>query len=106
MDNKEIFKNAFWQAAATTGYISLVASFFFTAHDLLGWVKEPSISIPIFMLSLFVFSAAMTGSLVVGQPLLWYIDGRRREAVILFVSTLIFFFLFTIITSAGLYFIS
>jgi len=32
-------------------------------------------------LLLFVVSATVMGALVFGRPILWYLDGRKREAV-------------------------
>lgn len=64
------------------------------------FADEPdTIFAPIIMLMLFVFSAAITGSLVLGRPILWYIDGKKKEAVHLLFSTLIFFFCIMLITS-------
>lgn len=40
------------------------------------------------MLLLFVFSAALTGALIFGRPILWYLDGKKREAILLFFYTL------------------
>ena len=101
--DREEIKNAFWQAAATIGYISIVSAFLFTSKDL-SW-GESSIFIPIIMLSLFVFSAAMTSSLIFGQPILWYLDGKKKEAVYLFISTLLFFLLFTIVALVAVFYL-
>jgi hypothetical protein len=46
-----------------------------------------NILIPIFMLLLFVFSAALMGILVFGRPVMWYIDGKKKEAVLLLIQT-------------------
>jgi hypothetical protein len=42
---------------------------------------------PMVFLLLFVISAAITGTLVLGRPLLAYLDGRKSEAVALFLAT-------------------
>lgn len=42
---------------------------------------------PIFMLLLFVLSATITGSLVIGKPILLYIEKKKREAVEMFFYT-------------------
>jgi hypothetical protein len=52
---------------------------------------------PIAFLSLFVLSAAVTGSLVVGQPALTYVNGDKTGAVKLFIYTLGWLALGTII---------
>jgi len=46
---------------------------------------------------LFVFSAALTGLLVFGRPVLWYFDGRKKEALSLLAHTLAIFLVITII---------
>jgi hypothetical protein len=40
------------------------------------------------MLTLFVVSAAVTGSLVVGRPILLYLEGKKQEAARFFGYTL------------------
>jgi len=43
---------------------------------------------PVLALTLFVVSAAVTGGLVIGKPLLMYISGQKSEAVKLFLYTI------------------
>ncbi len=50
--------------------------------------EKESIWFPILGLILFVFSAAITGSLVLGRPLMFYLDGKKGEAVRFFGYTL------------------
>jgi len=61
---------------------------------------------PIVMLSLFVFSAALTGTLIFGRPILWYLDGKKSEAISLFAYTLAIFLTITIFAFVALYFIA
>lgn len=49
---------------------------------------EDTILAPIVMLMLLVFSAAFTGSLVFGLPILWYLDGKKKESLKLLMYTL------------------
>ena len=85
-------------AVGTTLYIVVVASFFFNAQNLFGsdGGDKKTILIPIMMLLLFVLSAAITGSLVLGRPVLWYLDGQKKEALSLLAYTLGFLFVITI----------
>lgn len=53
------------------------------------------------MLLLLILSATVTGSLVLGRPILWYLDGKKKEAVSLFVATVGFLFLITIFAFFG-----
>jgi len=100
MKNKTI-RYAFLDAILTSGYIVLVGSFFFYGENFFSFPKEDTVFAPILMLSLLVFSVALVGSLIFGRPILWYLDGKKREAVMLLAYTLAFFFLATLFT-AGL----
>lgn len=75
-------------ATGTTLYITLVALFLSRASDLFGSASEKAILIPIAMLLLFVVSASITGSLVLGQPILWYLDGKKKDAITLLFATI------------------
>lgn len=52
---------------------------------------------PIIMLMLFVFSAGMTATLVLGRPVIWYLDGKKKESIQLLLSTLFAFFILTVL---------
>ncbi len=77
--------NPFLNALAATSYITLVASIMFFSSSL--GLKEPSIIIPITVLSLFVFSAAMMGFIFLYQPLQLLLEGKKQESVNLFLKT-------------------
>lgn len=51
-------------------------------------IVEESIFVPIAMLSLFVFSASTMSYLFLYEPLCLLLDGKRKEAVVLFFQTL------------------
>jgi uncharacterized membrane protein len=55
-----------------------------------------TVFMPMAMLMLFVFSAAVTSGLVLGRPIMWYLDGKKKEAIHLLVSTLSIFFVLLI----------
>ena len=92
-----ILKYAGLNALGTVLYISLVASLFFYAPVIFGSTGKDTVLIPIAMLSLFVLSASVTGMLVLGRPILWYLDGKKKEAVSLLVMTVAVLFLLTCI---------
>ena len=93
----KVIKRSFIGAIGTTAYIILVVSLIFSLQGLAP--KEDILIIPISMLLLFVTSAAITGFLVFGKPVMLYLDGEKKEAVsllgytigILFLITLVFF---------------
>ena len=76
---EKIIKNAFKNSIGTTLYIILIVSFIFSLQVFAS--KKDTIMIPIAMLLLFVCSAAITGFLVFGKPVMWYIDGKKKEAL-------------------------
>ncbi|MDD3101535.1 MAG: hypothetical protein PHE59_00070 [Patescibacteria group bacterium] len=53
---------------------------------------------PVAFLLLFVLSAAITGMLVLGKPLLLYSENRKSEAIKMFFYTIGWLFLITLIT--------
>lgn len=98
--DKNILKNGAINAGATAAYIIAIASFLFRAQYIFGGKNEEDILlIPIIMLMLLVISAAVTGFTVFGRPAMWYIDGKKKEAVTLlgttigFLALIAFFFI-------------
>jgi hypothetical protein len=82
-------KNPFLNAFAAIGYIVLIASvmYYGTKH----MKPEDSIMAPIAVVSLFTLSAAVMGYIFCYQPLLLFLDGKKKEAVDLFLKTTLIF---------------
>ena len=78
-------------------YIAGVALFMSHTAQLFGGVEEKTAIIPFAMLLLFVLSATVTGSCILGQPILWYLDGKKKEAVSLFIATICCLFVMTVL---------
>ena len=92
----DILKRAFLNSIGTATYIVLVVLFIFSLQ---AFQKKPdNIIIPIAMLLLFVCSAAITRFLVFGKPIMLYIDGKKKEAVLLLGYTLGIMVLITLIS--------
>lgn len=104
--NSTVIKHAATNALITTAYIVLVALFLSNAERIFDQAEPKTILIPILMLLLLVFSAALTGTFVFGRPVMWYLEGKKKEALSLLVYTLGFLFIFTVITILLVYFIS
>lgn len=94
---ESILKFASVSAFGTAAYVVLIASFLFYVPRSIGENKPDTVFIPIAMLLLFVLSAAVTAALVLGRPILWYLDGRKTQAVSLFLATLGILFLITVV---------
>lgn len=98
---KPILKTAFLNSLMTAIYVSAVGSFMFYAGSIkLGQTRTALL--PVFMLMLLVFSAALTGALIFGKPVLWYMEGKKKEAFMLLAYTLGIFFAVTLLVLAGL----
>src|SRR3989338_6018415 len=104
---KGVIKYAVINSLGTAAYIVLVVSLiFFFGNKFSG--GDETILAPIVILMLFVFSAAFTGALVLGSPIVWYLNGKKREGLSLLFYTLGVFlaisliaFLFLIIIMSG-----
>lgn len=97
-------KYAWLDALGTAVYIVLVASLIYSlSHS--GFQAGNDLIVPIFMLLLFVFSAAFTGSLVFGRPVMLYLDGKKKEALTLVFWTLGILLVLTIIAFLVLLFL-
>lgn len=90
MEQKNLLKWSFLNAFGTLAYIALVVLFMSNGEEWFG--KVPEYVAGITMLTLFVFSAATVGALVLGRPLLWYLDGAEADALRLFGYTLAWLF--------------
>lgn len=99
----KILKIAFLNSVGTALYIGAVGSFMYYG-SMIKIGKKANFLAPIAMLLLFVFSAALTGSLIFGKPALLYIDGKKKEALILLIYTLLIFFVITFLMIALLIF--
>lgn len=91
-----ITKYALVNALLTALYIALVSSFVFYVPKALGLNNKPdTVMAPIVMLSLLVFSVSVVGLLIFGRPVMWCLDGRKKEALRLVIYTLLTFFIVT-----------
>jgi len=93
----KLIKRAFLDAIGTTAYIILIASFMYYLQNNAP-ENTPTIIIPIAMLLLFVFSAALTSFLVFGKPVMLYLDRKKKEAISLIGYTIGILAIITIIT--------
>lgn len=61
---------------------------------------QDSVAAPIFMLLLLVTSASISAGLIVGKPVMLYLDNQKQDAVKLFAYTVGWLFVFTLISLA------
>lgn len=91
-----IIKRAFVNSFLTSLYIIAVGLFFYYG-SLIKLGRSNSFLVPITLLLLFVFSAALTSYLMFGKPAQLYVDGKKKEALSLITYTLGFFCIFTLV---------
>jgi hypothetical protein len=88
--------NPYYNAIFALGYVTLVVSLmrlgaYFGAPD-----TPDNVLIPIGMLSLFVLSATAMAYIFFYQPVMLFLDGKREDAVRLFVRTVAVFAVLTL----------
>lgn len=96
MNIRKICAYGFGHATFAVGYISLVAAFLNNAERFLGVQNNKYLGTTLFLL-LFVISAAIMAMLVFGRPLMWYLDGNKKESVYLSIATVGWLFAFAIL---------
>jgi heme O synthase-like polyprenyltransferase len=95
---KKLLISSLRNALGTGVYVAIVALIIYNAEKIFGTMR--TITGPIAFLLLFVVSAAITGFLVLGQPIMLYVDNKKQEAVKLFIFTVLWLFVFMIIAMA------
>ena len=71
-------------------YITVVVLIIFYGGQYASNAPE-TILIPVAMLSLFVFSAAVMGYLFLAEPATLYLDGKKQEGINFFIKTVAVF---------------
>lgn len=82
-------KNPIYNALAAIIYIVCVVLVMNWASN--NIFMENSLLMPIMIISLFTLSAAVMGYVFCSQPLRLYLDGKKEEAVKLFIQTVVIF---------------
>ncbi len=95
MKKSEYLLKSLINALAAFIYISFVAWLLFNGENIFS--KESNFLLPLFLLLLFVISAAITGLLILGKPIHLYLNGFKKEAFILLCATLSWLTFFAVI---------
>ncbi len=96
MKDSKLILSGFLQAVGVAAYVTIIATIMQNGEKIFGQMKN--FLGPVAFLLLFVLSAAITGTLTLGRAILWYLDGRKTEAVKLFLFTLGGLFIMTLVT--------
>jgi hypothetical protein len=93
MKNSTLIKWGVAHAFGVLVYVFLLAVFFDQANSWFGQADKKIIT-PVAGIMLFLFSALVTGGLVLGKPVMLYLDGHKKEGVKLLFFTGIGLFVF------------
>lgn len=94
MKNSTLARWGALNALGVLTYVILLASFFSRANQWFG-ETDKEIFTPAAAIMLFIFSALLTGGLVLAKPLMLYIDGQKKDGLKLLLFTGISLFVFT-----------
>jgi len=96
----KIVKRAVINALLAFVYVTVVGLFMSHASKILG-PKDTALT-PVAVLMLLVFSAALMSILVFGQPVMWYLDGKKKAALDLLGYTMVALLLLLVLTFVAL----
>jgi hypothetical protein len=95
MKKQTIVLTGLLHALAATAYIGLIA--FFISHASAWFGQKDGPFTPMAALMLFVLSFGVMACLAFLRPALWYLDGKKKEAIQLLSWMIAFFFILTAI---------
>lgn len=96
MNSKTILTLSLRNALLTATYIIVIALFLSNVETIFS-EPEDNFLAPAFMLLLFVISAAITGFLVIGKPIMLYMNNEKQEALNLFLYTIGWLVIITVV---------
>ncbi len=98
---KQVYKESFIYSILAVFYIALVALLLNNGEKIFG--KADTLLSAMALLLLFVLSALVMGVLLIGKPLMLYLDGEKKSAVymvLVSVGYLILYLIIALIVSA------
>lgn len=95
MKNNKLLSWSFVHSVGVLVYTALVVLILSNGEKLFG--KQMNYLGALAMLLLFVLSATIVGLLVLGKPVLLYMDGKKKEAIRLLLMTIVWLLIFTLI---------
>ncbi len=96
MNNKKTILHSLFHALAVIAYI-LIVVFIMNSMTTLFADQSDNFWTPVLVLMLFVVSAAITGSIVLGKPILLYLDGQKKEGILFLGYTIGWLFIFMLL---------
>lgn len=102
MKDSKLIVRGVLSAVGVAVYVFLLSLFLNNGSKIFGEVDNKLIA-PVLFLLTFVFSALVTGSLVLAKPIMLFIEGAKKEAVKLLFYTGAALFVLVLITGVILY---
>ena len=96
MKKGKILSYAFINSLSTAIYVMFIATFIYFLGQS-NFETNYTLFVPIAMLMLLVFSVAITGCLIFGRPIIWYLDNKKKESLLLLFYTLEIFLIIIIL---------
>jgi hypothetical protein len=101
MEKNKLILRSFINSFFTALYITVLALFMFGAQKIFGTIED-NFRMPLAMLLLFVLSASVVSSLILGKPILLYLDGKKSEAIKMFMYSVGWLFVFAVLAFASI----
>lgn len=86
MSQSKLIARATISSLGVLAYIALVSLILNNASQIFGTMNKGLLG-PVAFLLLFVFSTLLTGGLILGKPIMLYLDGLKKEGLKLFIYT-------------------
>lgn len=80
MKNSKLIITAILNSLGVAVYVFLVSLIMNNGEKIFGSMANKTIA-PVAFLLLFVFSALVTGGLILAKPIMFYLDGQKKEGV-------------------------
>ncbi len=96
MKNSTLFWRGLLNSFGVLVYVLLFSMFISQINEWFG-TDDKAIITPAAALMMLVLSALVTGGLVLGKPVMLYLDGKKKEGVKLLLFTGLGLFIFTIL---------
>lgn len=95
MTTSKIIRHSLINAVLASGYVAMVAQIMRSGETVFDGMNNAYA--PIAFLLLFVVSAAVMTILIFGQPVIWYLDGFKKQGIRLAIYTVALLFIITYI---------
>jgi hypothetical protein len=101
MEKSNLIFRSFINSFFTALYITGVALFTFGAQKIFGTIED-NFRMPLAMLLLFVLSASVVSTLILGKPILLYLENKKVEGIKMFLYSIGWLFVFAILAFASI----